>query len=123
MPPTAIEKTNDGVLNFSRLQEIAEYQLQALENNGYPFAKLQLGDYRIENDTLYGELQLRPGPFVRFDSIVVKGFERFPKRLIRYNLELRDGLPYNEELLQSLIAKTQKLEYLTHEPLASRGFY
>jgi outer membrane protein assembly factor BamA len=94
------------------VSQLAEEELQFLENHGYPFARIKVSSFDIENDSAAVVYQLNPGPRVSIDSIVVKGFDGFPDNFLRYDLELRKGMPYNEQLLDRLPLKTARIEYL-----------
>ena len=101
----AIPELADAPLrNFSptkdNLKKVADYYLTYFENHGHPFASLQFEDYRIENDTLKGNLSIVPGPKVILDSLVIKGFDRFSKNVIRYDLGYRKGMLYSEQFLK-----------------------
>lgn len=98
--------------NSENLQSLIEYYLRFYENNGHPFASLSFEDYFVENDTLKGAIAINPGPKITLDSLVIKGFDRFSKNVIRYDLGYKRGMLYDEEFLRSLPKKTQQIEYL-----------
>lgn len=91
---------------------LADQELKFLENHGYPFAQIRVSSFEISNDSVSVSYEVAPGPRVSIDSIVVKGFQDFPNNFLRYDLELRKGMAYNEALLNSLPERTGRVEYL-----------
>lgn len=67
-------QTIDDALVFN-----VEQVLQYLENHGYPFGAVTIGEFELEKgaDSLHQELlfrfQVDPGPFVTIDSVIVQG--------------------------------------------------
>src|SRR5690606_24050604 len=105
-------RLNSFAANPENLKSLVEYYLRYLEDNGYPFASLKFEDYYIENDTLKGNIAINPGPQIVLDSLVIKGFDRFSKNVIRYDLGYKKGMLYSESFLRKLPERTQQIEYL-----------
>ena len=109
---TAIPDRKDPLLR-GQVSQLAEEELRFLENHGYPFAQIRVSSFEIFHDSASVVYQLNPGPRISIDSIVVKGFEGFPENFLRYDLELKKGMAYNEKLLDNLPAKTARVEYVS----------
>jgi len=59
---------------------------------GDPFSKLQLKNFRRVNpETLAADLSISQNNFRQIDSIVVKGYEKFPKAFVKHYLKLKKG--------------------------------
>lgn len=112
IPQLTNTKLNSFAANEKNLNNLVEYYLTYLEDNGYPFASLNFEDYYIENDTLKGNIAITPGPQIVLDSVVIKGFDRFSKNVIRYDLGYKKGMLYSESFLRKLQERTQQIEYL-----------
>ena len=112
IPEQTALPNREKLLYKGRLTNLVEQELQFLENNGYPFARIHVEEFEIINDSALVIYALESGPRVLIDSIVVKGFDGFPKNFLRYDLELKKGMPYNEKLLSSLNEKAARVEYL-----------
>lgn len=108
---TALPDRNK-LLVKGKVSQLAEEELSFLENHGYPFARIEVVDFSIENDSASVVYKLDPGPFIKIDSIVVKGFDKFPDNFLKYDLQLKKGMPYNEKLLSDLSDKASRVEYL-----------
>ncbi len=112
IPELTNAKLNSFAANKKNLEILVEYYLTYLENNGYPFASLNFEDYYIENDTLKGNIAINPGPQIALDSLVIKGFDKFSKNVIRHDLGYKEGMLYSENFLRKLPERTQQVEYL-----------
>ena len=111
--PERTARPNRSVLLVrGQVSQLAEEELRFLEDHGYPFARIKVSNFEISGDSARVIYDLNPGPRVRIDSIVVKGFQGFPDNFLRYDLELKKGMPYSESLLNSLPEKTGRVEYL-----------
>lgn len=102
-------QSNYAVLNPG---SYAESFLAFLENNGRPFAQLELQSYFIRNDTLSGVWKINPGPERRWDSLVIKGIERVPASIIKLALDYNEGEVYRESYLSELPQRIAGVEYL-----------
>ncbi len=106
-------------LNF---EEESNYYLNFLENHGYPFAEIKLDRYSLKKDTLRGLWLIEPGPLRRFDSLVIKGFDRFSPSVLKYDLAYRRGMLYSESYLNSLPARVEGVEYLQSQRAPAVAF-
>jgi len=79
--------------------ENALSQLNALKaNKGNPFARLRLANFnRLSRDTLSADLLFVPGQKRRIDSLVIRGYEKFPRSFIKYFAGMRTGKSFDRE--------------------------
>ena len=92
-----------------------EYTLRLLNakltENGLPFSTLQLEHIKIENDSVKAELITSQKDTPRhLDKIVIKGYEKFPKKFIKYYAKLKRGNLFN---MDQIIEKTNTINTLT----------
>lgn len=67
------EAENDTIkIPFTEVELFLSKSIQKLEQQGYAFAKLQLINSKINNDTLYSELQINLNTPRKLNSIVIK---------------------------------------------------
>ncbi len=100
------------VVSPASLAAYTDQYLRFLENRGYPFATAQFNDKRIEGDTLYANLYIEPGSLIRFDSITVKGYNKFSENVLRYDLGFKRGMLYSEAYLKKVPELIRQVEYL-----------
>ncbi|NNL16422.1 MAG: BamA/TamA family outer membrane protein [Flavobacteriaceae bacterium] len=69
-------------------------------SGGNAFAKLKLSDFIIEEpDILTAVLLFDSGPSRSIDSIVVKGYEKFPKSYLKHYAGIKTGKPFDRDKL------------------------
>lgn len=99
-----LDRRNQLVIPFYKLEEeIAETQ-SMWRNQGYSFAEVQLQNIRIKKDTLYGDLYVAKNELRKVDSILIKGYENFPTKILRHQF----GLKSNKKLDQNKIQKASQ---------------
>ncbi|MBL7964435.1 MAG: hypothetical protein JNM31_11410 [Flavobacteriales bacterium] len=94
------------------LSRLFESLLKQCEDNGHPFAMVQLKDLRQEDEGLYGTVHLDRGPFVRIDSLVIKGDARLNMRYLQAQVGVRPGDPYNESIIRQVAPRLKELPYV-----------
>ncbi len=105
-------KSVNGPLDSVNFKETVNRYLYYLENHGYPFATLTATEYDLVNDSLSVTLKIAPGPLVTIDSLVIKGFNRFSKNVLKYDLKYKKGMLYQEKYLKDILTYTDQIEYL-----------
>ncbi|MBL7899186.1 MAG: hypothetical protein JNJ99_11685, partial [Crocinitomicaceae bacterium] len=71
-------------------------QLTALENNGYPFAAINVLSQQESANEIQFRYELDSGQFILLDKITIKSKEKFDERTIQNIIDLRPGDVYNE---------------------------
>ena len=69
--------------------------LNYLNNNGYPFAKLEFHKSVIEKDKLIIDCEIDTGPYVVFDSIYNDEMSKKELKLIYKQTKIKNGKPFN----------------------------
>ena len=80
-----------------------------IANSGDPFSTLQLTTIKKENGILHADLEIVEKQQRTIDSIIVKGYEKFPKSYIKHYLKITRKQPFN---LKTIKEKTEALENL-----------
>lgn len=81
----------------------------AISNSGDPFSTLQLINIRKKAGVLYADLKIVEKQKRTIDSIIVKGYEKFPKSFVKRYLKIKNKQPFN---LKTIKEKTEALENL-----------
>jgi outer membrane translocation and assembly module TamA len=98
-------------VSFLQVQTAQQKMLDYLENNGYPFAKIQLDSVTINSDSMYASLKVRKGPFYKIDSIRNMGSAKISSSFLQRYLSLPNGAVYKKEKLQNISRKISELPY------------
>ncbi len=105
-------KAVSGILDSANFRKTVNHYLDYLENHGHPFATLKPIEYDLINDSLNLTLKIEPGPLVTIDSLVIKGFDKFSKNVLKYDLKYKKGMLYQERYLKDILIYSDQIEYL-----------
>lgn len=87
--------------------------LNYLENNGYPFAQLQLSDIDASKSTISASLHIDRGPLIRIDTLIANGYEELSDGFLGRYLDLRQEAPYSHKRVLAIKQKLNNLPYLS----------
>ncbi|RSK37484.1 BamA/TamA family outer membrane protein [Hymenobacter metallilatus] len=94
---------------WARLQENI---LHEAENQGYPFATLQLDSVALTGTEVTGRVVLRRGPPVVFDSLQIIGKTKTRARFLIDYLQLEPEQPYSQQRVAEAARRLRQLPYL-----------
>lgn len=80
-----------------------------LSSQGSPFNKIQLQNLRTRNDTLIASLSITNLQARKVDSLVIKGYPKFPKNFAKYYAGIKKEMVYDNE---KVIEKANSLNNL-----------
>ncbi len=98
-----------------RLTQLQSWQQEILayaENNGYPFAAVQLEPFLTEKNELGGKLRFGLGPNIRLDTLQVVGDIELSTFYIQSYLGLEPGQAYNQEKLNQSEKRLRDLPFV-----------
>jgi outer membrane protein assembly factor BamA len=101
--------------------EVAKLMQQLViqaENRGYPFAALRLDSVRLDsadNTALHASLNIDKGPFISFDTVVVRGNARLSASYLSAHLGIKPGQPYSRQTLETVAGRLQQLPFVRLE--------
>ncbi|MDZ7318224.1 MAG: BamA/TamA family outer membrane protein [candidate division KSB1 bacterium] len=107
-------RTIDDALIFN-IEELLKY----LENHGYPFAAVIIGDFEIEQkvDSLHQELTFRlqvdPGPYVAIDSIVVQGNALTKTAVVLRAMRWKPGEIFSQQRVERMRERLLRTGYFS----------
>lgn len=83
-----------------------------LENNGYPFAQVTLGNIEINGNELDGEIIINEGKQTKWSAIHIKGDENLNTSFISNVIGFKEGDIYKQSLVSVISTKIQQVSYL-----------
>lgn len=86
--------------------------LSHYDNNGFPFASIQVLGLDVENGYTDVRLRLHRGPLIVLDSLIIRSEDRLPIKYISKYLDLRKGEYYNESKMQTLDKKLREIPFV-----------
>ena len=112
-----LNKLNKGELKKT-INEILDY----LNENGYPFARINLKNSSIDSSTISIKFKINEGPFVKFDSIYCPGLSNKEKTLVKKIIGLKHGDPFNLNKIKEVSKTINSINYIQQiKPHIPRG--
>jgi len=102
-------------INFQQFEALRKKILDHLENNGYPFANVELDSIEFKNEDLSAKLKVNKGPLYKIDSIRNFGSANISNNFLQRYLGILNGSIYKKEKLQSISKKINELPYITEQ--------
>jgi outer membrane protein assembly factor BamA len=100
------------VLSIEQLISLQEMYLSILEENGYPFASVQLDSSYFVDNQLFARLKGVRGPLYSIDSIHVEGRVKVNKKFLIQYLGLGDGSVYRKSVLDLVSKRIADLGFI-----------
>jgi outer membrane protein assembly factor BamA len=102
-------------MDFSQVQSWQERFLSQLENKGYPFAKVYLDSFQLEDEKVSALLKINKGPLYKIDSIRLYGNAKISNNYLQRYLDIPNGSIYSKEKLLRINKKIRELTYVEEE--------
>jgi len=77
------------------------------EESGFPFSIVEFKFDSIKNNLFHGHLTVEKGRLTKIDSISVKGYNKFPKYLLKRFLNIKIGEKYNQRKIEQINHKLE----------------
>lgn len=103
-------------IRFLRIQRMMRSLFQEYENNGYPFAIVQLDSLEwLPGDSIHAAIHVNEGPLITFDSIQVSGKGKLAPAYLHTYLGIRLNRPYNERAVRNIETRLKELPFVRPE--------
>lgn len=83
------------------------------EENGYPFASIQLDSLDINENKISAQLNLTKGTFYKVDSVLIKGDAGISSQYIQNYIRIKEGDIYNEVFIKKISTRIKELPFVT----------
>jgi len=103
----------NNTLPIENYSTVTHRTLNYLENNGFPFASIQLDSILTKNDTVFANLVVDKNIRCTFDSIVVRGNLKIAGSYLKACLSFRSKKPYNELVVRQIPQLIQEMPFAT----------
>ena len=114
-----IHSLENGLINFNEIDIITKKISEKLSKNGYPFAKVGFKNHKfLENFTVESEIIISYGSRRYLNDIIVKGYEYFPKNILKNIFGLKNNKPLDidKAIIQSNQIDDTKFAKNSREP-------
>lgn len=107
------KKSNAGsILSPVSLSNLKEKMLRMFEENGYPFAAIQLDSSYFNGNELFARLKAVRGPLYRIDSIHVEGRIMIRKAFLQKYLSVGGGGIYQKSKIDAIAGRLSSLGFV-----------
>lgn len=100
---------------YSEIAKSIQKIISYYENNGYPFASVQLDSVQISDQEIKAKFNVQPGNVYKIDSIQVIGNSTVNRKFLFKYLGIKEGMRYNESAISSLSQKCRQLPFITEK--------
>ena len=97
------------------LLKIANKEIQAKHNDGYPFATLKWDSIRLTNNFLTLKKVIDLGPYIEYDSIILLSPIKTKRDFIAKTLGMIDGKPFNESTFLSITDRLKQVSFFENK--------
>jgi outer membrane protein assembly factor BamA len=112
MKSNAIQPMPGELLTMASIALLKETMLRNFEENGYPFATIQLDSSYFRGNELCARLRAIKGPLYRIDSLHVEGKRFIKKGFLQQYLSLEGGGIYRKSNLDALSGRLSALGFV-----------
>ena len=102
-------------MDFREVQDWQDKILTYMENNGYPFARVYLDSFQLDQEKVHAQILLDKGPAYTIDSIRMFGNAKISNEFLQRYLEIRNGSTFNKEKLLRITRRIRELPYVEEE--------
>ncbi|TAG85144.1 MAG: hypothetical protein EAZ20_15925, partial [Bacteroidetes bacterium] len=99
--------------NWKEWEKIAQKTIQYAQNNGFPFAQIQLDSITIVENKITATINYKPEKAVFFDSIKIKGNTKIEKWFLMTWLGIKPGQMYQHQKILQINRRLKELPYLS----------
>jgi len=118
--PKMFENKHVSIENLKKLKyRIIKY----CENNGYPFAEVQLDSISFNDSLIEASLILKKNNLIKFDSLIIKGNAEIKASFMSDFLGIKQGTVYNESYILKTDKRVNDLPFLRIQEPSSIIFY
>ncbi|WP_334113703.1 POTRA domain-containing protein [Paucihalobacter sp.] len=111
--PLIINKSDDYFeVAISNLETVLQLVNQDITASGQPFAVVQLQNLiPLDNNIITAYLDIEQNAKRTLDSIIIKGYEKFPKSFLKHQLKLNKNSVFNLERIKKQTANLQNINF------------
>lgn len=99
-------------LNYREIASVKEQIITYSENNGYPFATVNLDSVMVLNNEVFGKLYLTKNKLITLDDLNLEGDAKISTNYLSNYLGLKKGDVYNESKIKKVSSRINETGYL-----------
>lgn len=112
LPPGVRDLSSGKKFLPEQIADVFNQVLRNFENNGFPFASIQLDSILIEKESIRANVLLNKGELFVYDSIYLSGNSALSRTFLEKYLHIEKGTPYSEEVIRKIDSRLGRLPYV-----------
>mgnify|MGYP001953862551 CR=1 FL=1 len=101
-------------LSLSEFESFNQNILSRLENNGYPFVKINYVNTELKDENeIKTELVIDRGPEVKISKIIIKGTGKIHPKFIYTYLQIKPKSLYNEKNIRDISTRFKEISFIS----------
>lgn len=102
-------------LNYTEFDRFMKKVVTYYENNGFPFARIQLDSVYIEGNSIEATLRVQKNQLMVYDTLALYGNARINKKYLYNYLGIKPGDLYDEANIKQIERRLNELPFLSVE--------
>lgn len=98
--------------NYQELIELEEAIIVSLENSGYPFAVVSLGNIKIKQKKISARLEIDRGDFIKIDTIILDKYNEINLSFLQQSIGIFISQEYNESKVKKIDQQLNRLNFI-----------
>lgn len=103
----------DKPIKVSDVGEMSNDIVSYFENNGFPFASVQLDSIKQKNGSISATMKLEKGDLFTIDSVIVKGNAEVAQKYLENYIGVKAGDPYNDEKVRAVDTRMEEIPFVS----------
>ena len=109
---SSLKQLKGEMIGIIKLNRFLENAIQRLNDNGYPFAQIELIPNFKDSKIISANLIVLENALVSFDSVIIFGGLKLSKSFIKHYLGIEKGKPFDESVFRSLKKRLEVLQFI-----------
>ena len=102
-------------IKFSEISTSLDKIVNYYEKEGNSFVRVSLKNIHLENEIAIAQLFISDTRTRTIDKVIIKGYKKFPKNFIKYNLNLKNKSTFNNKKLMEASIATNSLSFVEEQ--------
>lgn len=104
--------SNYFIVDFPQIKNSLNYLTEKLADRGDPFINLNLENIQKENNNLLADLKIKENGERKIDSIIIKGYDKFPKAFLKNYAGIKKGDLFSKSDLNKKSKELDNLNFI-----------
>jgi translocation and assembly module TamA len=99
-------------ISFEEITELLNYIVDYYEDKGNSFTQVTLKNIALDKEVAIAQLKIKTFQKRNIDKVIVKGYESFPKKYIRHDLNIKVNTIFNDAKLLNASNAVNSLSFV-----------